>query len=202
MLRDRVLDAVGELLGNRPWRGVTMAEVARRAGVSRQTLYNEFGARQELAEAYILRETERFLDDVEAAIDRTAPDARAALKEAFGTFMAGAVLHPALRAVTANSEGGEELLVLLTTQGGPVLVQATQRLASALARNWPELGDDQSILTAETLVRLAISHAALASAPPEETAERVAEILGPYVDEILGVSSADQRREATAPAAN
>ena len=42
-----------------------MAEVARAAGVSRQTLYKEFGTRQEFAQAFVLREADRFLGDVE-----------------------------------------------------------------------------------------------------------------------------------------
>lgn len=185
LLRNRVLDAVGELLDERAWRDVTMAEVATRAGVSRQTLYNEFGARQELAEEYVMRETERFLAEVEVAVERSAPDARLALESAFETFLLGAARHPALQAVASNSEGGEELLALLTTRGGPVLVQATLRLAAALAAHWPQLEDERTMQIAETLVRLAISHAALASAPPAATARSVAEMLGPFVDEAL-----------------
>jgi len=42
LLRERVLDALGELLRSRAWSEVTMAHVAARAGVSRQTLYNGF----------------------------------------------------------------------------------------------------------------------------------------------------------------
>ena len=43
-----------------------MADVARAAGVSRQTLYNEFGAAAELAQAFVLREADLFLDAVQA----------------------------------------------------------------------------------------------------------------------------------------
>ena len=35
-----------------------MAQIARTAGVSRQTLYNEFGSRPEFAEVYVLREAD------------------------------------------------------------------------------------------------------------------------------------------------
>ena len=61
LLRETVLDAVGELLAERSWPEVTMAQVAERAGVTRQTLYNSFGSRDELAQAYVMREAERFL---------------------------------------------------------------------------------------------------------------------------------------------
>ncbi|MBV8216984.1 MAG: helix-turn-helix transcriptional regulator, partial [Solirubrobacterales bacterium] len=47
LLRDRLLDAGRELLRDRTWAQVTMAEIAAAAGVSRQSLYNEFGTRDE-----------------------------------------------------------------------------------------------------------------------------------------------------------
>jgi len=50
LLRDTVLRATDALLVDHCWREVTMAQVARASGVSRQTLYNEFGNRAELAQ--------------------------------------------------------------------------------------------------------------------------------------------------------
>ena len=44
LLRDRLLDAGRDQFGERTWAQVTMAEIATVAGVSRQTLYNEFHA--------------------------------------------------------------------------------------------------------------------------------------------------------------
>ena len=46
------------------WRKLTMAKVADRAGVSRQTVYNEFGTKHALAEHLVLRELGVFLDVV------------------------------------------------------------------------------------------------------------------------------------------
>ncbi|WP_181781691.1 TetR family transcriptional regulator, partial [Pseudonocardia pini] len=45
-----------------------MPELAARLGVSRQTLYSEFGDRRGVASALVLRSTERFLDGIEAAL--------------------------------------------------------------------------------------------------------------------------------------
>ena len=44
------------------WAAVTMAKVAGIAGVSRQTVYNEYGAKAALGQAMVLRELDRFLD--------------------------------------------------------------------------------------------------------------------------------------------
>ena len=185
LLRETVLDAVGELAAERRWPEVKMADVAERAGVSRQTLYNAFGSRQEMAQAYVMREGERFLAAVEAAIGENAPDGRAALAAALEIFLTAAETHPVIRAVTA-SESGDELLPLLTTRGGPLVMEITESLAHVLVANWEGVSRRDAELVADCLVRLAISHAALPGGPPARTAGDIASILGPYVDSLVG----------------
>ena len=79
LLRDTVLDAVHDLLADRRWAEVTMGEVAERAGVSRQTVYNTFGGRDGLSQAYVIREADRFLVVVEEAVRANEQDPRSAL---------------------------------------------------------------------------------------------------------------------------
>lgn len=184
LLRTRVLDAVGELVVARPWGEVTMAEVAERAGVSRQTLYNAFGSRGELAQAYVMREAERFVAAVEGAVRAHPEDPRAALRGALEIFLTAAGTHPLIRAVTAGS-GGEDLLPLVTTRGGPLVEYVTTRLAELILETWPGLEPADAHLVADCIVRLAISHAALPGGSPGETAEALARVLGPYLDELL-----------------
>jgi hypothetical protein len=50
---------------------------------------------------------------------------------------------------------------------------------------WPQVSADDARLLAESLVRLAISHALLPSHDPEETAMGVGRMFGPFVDELL-----------------
>jgi AcrR family transcriptional regulator len=189
-LRETVLDAVGELAAGRPWSQVTMAEVAERAGVSRQTLYNSFGSRQELAQAYVLREAERFVVAVEAAVREAAPDPRAALRAAVEVFLSAAETHPVIRAV-ASSESGDELLPLLTTRGGPLVGEVTDRLTGIVVESWPGLPRRDAFLVADALVRLAISHAALPGGAPAETAANLARVLGPYLDDLTSALGGD-----------
>jgi len=183
LLRDRILDAVGELLGAEAWRDVTMAEVATRAGVSRQTLYNAFGGREELAQAYLIREAGRFLDAIEDAVVSNADDPRRALTEAAELFLSLVSTHPMVRAV--STQEGEELVALATTRGGALLTGMTDRLSDLILANWPEVDPDGARLLAATLVRLAISHAVLPTGAPERTAEDIARTLGPFIDKLL-----------------
>jgi AcrR family transcriptional regulator len=157
LLRDTLLDAVGELLAERGWSDVPMAEVARRAGVSRQTLYNEFGDRGGLARAYVLREAERFLGDVERAIEGRPGDPRGAVAAAFEVFLTAASHHPIVHAIATGQ--GEGLLALVTTRDSPVIELATARLAALLGEGWPGLAPADAQAVAECVVRLGVSYA-------------------------------------------
>jgi AcrR family transcriptional regulator len=183
LLRDSILDAVGELLAEKPWTGVTMAAVAKRAGVSRQTLYNAFGNREELAQAYLMREAGRFLAAVEEAVTANADDARRALASSAELFLSLVGTHPMVRAL--STQEGEELVALATVRGGALLTGMTDQLGELIVATWPQVDPDGARLLAATLVRLAISHAVLPTAPPEETAADIVRILGPFIDELL-----------------
>jgi AcrR family transcriptional regulator len=185
LLRDRVLDTVGELLGERAWSQVTMAEVAERAGVSRQTVYNAFGSRPELARAYVAREADRFLTAVDVAVREHAAEPRRAMASGMEVFLSAAAHHPLVRAITAV-DGGGELLPLVTTRGGPLIQHVTRHLTELLTETWPTLRRVDAALVADALVRLAISYAALPGGDPARTAANVARILGPSVDELVG----------------
>jgi AcrR family transcriptional regulator len=185
LVRDRVLDAVGELLQDRTWAQVTMSDVADRAGVSRQTLYNSFGSRLSLAQAYVEREADRFLAAVDVAVRGHEAEPRQALAAALEIFLIAAGRHPLVRAII-STEGGEELLPLVTTRGGPLLERATGHLADLLVDTWPRLRPPQAAPIADALVRLAISYAALPAGEPAATAATIAEILGPSIDQAVG----------------
>jgi len=66
--RDSLLDAAYTSLARRPWSAVRMVDVAAVAGVSRQTLYNEFGSKEGLARALVRREADAYLAGVERAL--------------------------------------------------------------------------------------------------------------------------------------
>ncbi len=66
--RDSLLDAAYTALARRPWSTVRMVDVAAAAGVSRQTLYNEFGSKEGLARALVRREADAYLAGVERTL--------------------------------------------------------------------------------------------------------------------------------------
>ncbi|MER8119391.1 TetR/AcrR family transcriptional regulator [Streptomyces sp. NPDC094031] len=66
--RESLLEAASAALARRPWPTVRMVEVAAAAGVSRQTLYNEFGGKDGLARALVRRAADGYLAGVERAL--------------------------------------------------------------------------------------------------------------------------------------
>jgi len=184
LLREAVLDAVGELLAQDAWPDVTMADIAVAAGVSRQTLYNAFGGRNELAQAYLLREAERLLASIDAAITANADDPREALHAAAERFLGLVADHPMVRALASGRN--DDLVALATTRGEPLLTTMSARLADRIERTWPTAPPGDALLLSENLVRLAISYAILPSDTPERTAVQLTRVLGPFIDELVG----------------
>ncbi|MFJ9586256.1 TetR/AcrR family transcriptional regulator [Streptomyces acidicola] len=66
--RESLLDAAYTALARRQWPAVRMVDVAAVAGVSRQTLYNEFGSKEGLARALVRREADAYLAGVDRAL--------------------------------------------------------------------------------------------------------------------------------------
>jgi AcrR family transcriptional regulator len=184
LLRDTLLDAGRRLLDDRPWAQITMAEVARAAGVSRQTLYKEFGSRDEFAQAFTIREGARFLDAVEQAIGAHLDDPRAAVEAGLEVFLSVAAEDP-LVALLLDDDGTGGMLPLVTTQSRPVLVWASARLGDAMRAGWPHARDEDVELLADSFVRLAISYVTMPRDSPRRTAEAAATLLAPYLERAM-----------------
>ena len=162
-----------------------MADIASGAGVSRQTLYNEFGNRNEFGFAFVIHEAERFMDDVEEAVLAHRDDPRAAVLAALEHFLRAAGGDPLIR-ILLSDDGTGGMLPFVTTQGLPVVQWATSRLVTVIGEGWPEApGGDVKTLS-ESLVRLAISYVTTPGDSAEEAAKAVSELLGPFIDKALG----------------
>jgi len=189
LLRDMLLDAARQLLADRHWPDVTMAEIARVAGVSRQTLYNEFRSRDEFAQAFVLREEERLINAVESIIRAHLDDPAEALTQAFGLFLTAAAEDPLIRRLLSE-DGADGMLPLVTTRGRPVVEGAVARLEEIVVSCWPDVRGVDVRLLSECLVRLAISYAILPAGPATMTAASIATLLGPYVERVFAPATA------------
>jgi AcrR family transcriptional regulator len=184
LLRETLFGAARELLRERPWAEVTMAEVARAAGVSRQTLYKEFGSRDDFAQAFAIEEGGHFLDAVEQSVRDHFDDPRGALAAALELFLTTAAEDPLISLVLSD-DGTGGMLPLVTTRSAPVVDWAADRLAAVIHEGWPQASEPNTRILAETLVRLAISHVTVPKTSPTRTAASIAGLLGPSIDAML-----------------
>ncbi|WP_062206801.1 TetR/AcrR family transcriptional regulator [Streptomyces sp. NBRC 109706] len=161
--RESLLEAAGFAVERRPWPVVRMVEVAARAGVSRQTLYNEFGDKAGLGRALTNHRVTAFLDGFRAfCAARGAEGENGALTEATDWIVRSA--H-ADRLVRASLTG-------CRCAGLPPPVRPPSRLVaelreSALRALPPGAGTAAFPDACETAIRLALSHLI---APPEPAA--------------------------------
>jgi AcrR family transcriptional regulator len=188
LLRDTLFGAARDELQHRTWAEITMADVARTAGVSRQTLYKEFGTREEFSQAFVIHEGERFLDAVERAVLDRLDDPHAAVQAALEMFLTTAGEDPLMR-ILLSDDGTGGMLPLVTTQSMPVVAWASARLAGVIASGWPHAPAEETRLLAENLVRLAISYVTVPNGDPAATAAAVGRLLGPFVDRALATGA-------------
>jgi len=185
LLRETLFGAARDELQSRAWSEITMSAIASAAGVSRQTLYKEFGSRDEFAQAFVIHEGERFLDGVDEAVRQHLDEPRAAVDAALETFLRSAGDDPLVR-ILLSDDGTGGMLRLVTTQGMPVVQWATARLTATIEAGWPQAPTGKVRLLAESLVRLAISYITAPSDTPERTAAQTSELLAPFIDDALG----------------
>jgi hypothetical protein len=121
---------------------------------------------------------------VQSAVAANAEDPRQALQATFELFLTVAAENPLVKAIVAG-DGADELIALFTTRGETLVEMAATRLTEVLLASWPAVARKDAELIGESLVRLAISYAALPKAGPAETAEAVASLLGPYVERLV-----------------
>ena len=164
---DRILDAAYDRIAEHGLSRTTVEDVARTAGLTRQTIYRYFPSKDDLVRALLLREEERFLDGVRAAF-ATDPDLERALADGMLFCVRFAREHPVLDRLLRTD--AETALPYLTTRAGPVLDRARDVLAALIRRKaWvrPALVEP----VADLLVRAFISYTLT---PPARPAEDVA----------------------------
>lgn len=176
-LRDTIVDAARARTIDAGWDAVRMGGVATTAGVSRQTVYNEFGSKAGLAEALARREVDRFVGDVRAALLAHDSDVRAGAYAAIAHTLATAADNPLVKAILTSARGGsDELLPYLTTRAEVVLTEASGALIEWAGDHLPGADPVALAFAADSIVRLVVSHIVLPRSPIDQTASGLADL--------------------------
>jgi AcrR family transcriptional regulator len=178
-MRERLVSAAVELTTAEGWSRVTMARLADRVGVSRQTVYNEIGGKNDLAEAMILAELDRFLGVVDRAFTEQPADLPAAIEEAARSVLELAQDNRLLHAVVSATHGADtELLPLLTTHAGTLLATAKLVITERVGSYDVALAPERLEAAIDMVVRVVLSHIMQPSGPPARTAADLAWLAG------------------------
>jgi AcrR family transcriptional regulator len=153
--RTELLEAAVDELVAHGWRGLQMQAVAKRVGVSRQTVYNTFSGRDGLAAAMIEYLTDSFLDGFDAAFGSGDSPARR-WENGVRYLLRRGDNDPALRAML-GLDSGQQFLGLLTSGSAPIVRRARERIPATVLRFQPELSPESLTHVAELLARLTLS---------------------------------------------
>jgi len=181
--RDALIRAARDLTVERGWDSVRMADVAGRAGVSRQTVYNEFRGRAGLAEALAVSEVRHYAERVRAALVEHGDDVRAGCSAGVLLILEDTTRNPLVRGLITSGHGG--LLRYLTIRSDIVLTTAGAVLTEWAGVHLPAVPPATVALAVDSVIRLTVSHLMLPTDTPAATAAALAEVfvrlLGPGV---------------------
>jgi len=181
LLRDTVLDAMREELLAKDWSAITLSDVARTAGVSRQTIYNEFGSRQGLAQAYAMRLADRLVGAVSGAIETNVCDVYAAFLQGFRAFFSESAADPLVISLLSG-EAKPDLLQLITTDSGPIITHCSARLTESFIRSWVGTTEEDAGVLARAIVRLAMSYVSMPPEADHDVAADLARLMTPFAE--------------------
>jgi AcrR family transcriptional regulator len=153
---DRILDATLVEVGAHGAGGTTIDAIAARAGVGRITVFRRFGSKGALIQRMVVRELQRFLDELQATASEEPAER---IAEAFVACVRVSRDHP-LAARLVREEPGNVFVQL--THGTPSALDVGIAFVSAELRAIPGANGHPDE-TAELLVRLALTYLLLPS---------------------------------------
>lgn len=186
--RARILDAAVEEATRVGLERVTVEQVVRTSGLGRMTVYRRFARRDDLIEALVVREGERFLAAVAAGLEGGVEPAER-LAEGFVAAMRFAHDHPLLRRLAYADPGSVTATVaandaLLLRMGSDFIV------ATVLGED-PTAPSRAAQRVADLFARLFLTYVALPPGDPnpgDEGALRAfaRDVLAPLAESALG----------------
>jgi AcrR family transcriptional regulator len=181
LLRESILDGMREMLLAKDWSSITLSDVARSAGISRQTIYNEFGSRQGLAESYALRLADRLVGAVAQAIEDNVGDMHAAFLQGFRTFFTESASDPLVISLLTGV-AKPDLLQIITIGSAPIISHCSQRLTAAFINSWVQTTEEDAGVLARAIVRLAMSYVSMPPEADHDVAADLARLMTPFAE--------------------
>lgn len=164
---DRILDAAFQRVGEVGLSRTTVEDVARGAGLTRQTIYRYFPSKDQMILALVLREQDQLLDGIREAFRLTASLDQALFESAL-FCLRWTREHPLLDRLLATD--ADTLLPYLTTRAQPLIEHGRDVMAQLVAgKGWVRSGPLEG--TIDVVVRALLSYTIT---PPDRAPQDVA----------------------------
>jgi len=180
--RESILDAMREELLRRDWSDITLSHIARTAGVSRQTIYNEFGSRKGLAQGYALRLADRLVDEIDVSITANADDVYGAFLSGFRSFFIASAADPLVISLLTGV-AKPDLLQIITIDSAPIITHCSRRLTEAFMTSWVHAPEEDAGVLSRAIVRLALSYVAMPPEADHDVAADLATLMTPFAEQ-------------------
>jgi AcrR family transcriptional regulator len=179
----RILDAALAEAAASGLRRLTVEDVVRRAGVARMTVYRRYPRREDLVQALVDRETQRFLRAVAEGIERGS-NRLDGLTEAFVAAVSFARRHPLLRRA-GESEPGSVIETVAADQAR-LLATGAAFIARHIHGERPGRPSRNARWVADAWARLFVTYVVMPPSEPDFASEQelrrfAREVLAPMV---------------------
>jgi AcrR family transcriptional regulator len=179
-----ILDATYEAISVYGIARLSLEDVAKRAGLSRQSLYRYFRSKDDVVAAVMVREEESLLEVV-AAAGNVHEHLQDALEASILATLEAAREHPLLGRLLQTEP--ERLLPFLMSDNAPVLAAAGPAVADLIRARLPAVSKDRARRAGDMVTRLLVSWVVN---PPADPPSRLAHDLAVTINAGLTAQNA------------
>ena len=187
LLRNSLLDAAVRS-SSATWGGVTMGDIAAPPASAARPCTRSSARAKRLRAGTRPARGRPLHRSGRRSIAEHVDDPRAAVSAALGVFLDAAASHPLIRNRGDRRWHGRAAAAV-HHPGQPRAVPRRLAAGRILLEGWPQVARADAELFAECMVRLAVSLAALPDSPTGMTADSIASLFAPYIDQLLAAAA-------------
>lgn len=188
-VREHALDAAIRQLTEIGWDQIRFGTIAAQVGVSRPTLYAEFGNKDGFGEALVQHEAQRFLTGINAVLDDTQLDTLSAVKAAIAFTLVEADQSPVTRAIltsgTVDGRTSDSLLPFITTRAGPIMASMNGGLLVWFSRQCVQTPSEEIAESVDIIVRVVVSHLLVPVGDNKVTTDKISRLAARLLPELV-----------------
>lgn len=187
-VREHALQAATRQLADVGWDQIRFGNIAAEVGVSRPTLYAEFGNKDGFGEALVQHEAQRFLVGITTVLNDAQLPPISAVKAAIAYTLAEADQSPVTRAIltsgTVAGRTSDSLLPFITTRGAPIMASVNGGLLVWFSEQCVDTPANDISDSVDVIVRVVVSHLLSPEGDNKATTEKIGRVIARLLPEL------------------